>query len=89
MNGATSAMLKPSSARVTARLLKGFALEDIWAAGLDVFEKEPIEPDHPILRSPYVLLTPHQAWYSEDGGYRDGRLSRLEARNAEFIRQHQ
>jgi hypothetical protein len=30
-----------------------------------------------------------QAWYSEDSGYSDGRLSRLEARNAEYIRQYQ
>ena len=30
-----------------------------------------------------------QAWYSEDSGYSDGRLSRLEAANAETIRQYQ
>lgn len=30
-----------------------------------------------------------QAWYSEDPGYSDGRLSKLESRNAEYIRQYQ
>ena len=31
----------------------------IAAAGLDVFEKEPINPDNPLLRMDNVILTPH------------------------------
>lgn len=31
------------------------------AAGLDVFEPEPIDPDHPLVRHPHVVATPHIA----------------------------
>ena len=38
----------------------------IAAAGLDVFEQEPPEPDHPLLRPPNVVLSGHVGWYSKD-----------------------
>ena len=37
--------------------------KDIFV-GLDVFEKEPINPDNPLLKSNKVLLSPHIAWTS-------------------------
>jgi D-3-phosphoglycerate dehydrogenase len=43
------------------------ALEEglIGGVGLDVFEIEPLEADHPIRSSPNTLLTSHVAWYSQ------------------------
>ncbi len=36
-------------------------------AALDVLPKEPPEADHPVLRHPRVLLSPHAAFYSREG----------------------
>jgi D-3-phosphoglycerate dehydrogenase len=36
-------------------------------AGLDVLEQEPLEPASPLLRMEQVIVTPHAAWYSEEG----------------------
>ncbi len=43
------------------------ALEEkqIAGAGLDVFEKEPLSVDSPLLNFKQVIFTPHCAWYSE------------------------
>lgn len=41
----------------------------IWAA-LDVFEDEPLPPDHPLRRSPQVMLSPHIAGFSNRSVYR-------------------
>lgn len=38
----------------------------IAAAGLDVTEKEPIPQDSPLLYMDNVIITPHNAWYSEE-----------------------
>jgi D-3-phosphoglycerate dehydrogenase len=39
----------------------------IAGAGLDVLVEEPPPTDHPILGLPNVVITPHCAWYSEEG----------------------
>ena len=35
-------------------------------AGLDVLEKEPPDPDDPLLNCERLIVTPHAAWYSEE-----------------------
>ena len=48
-----------------AALIK--ALQEKWiaGAGLDVFEKEPVDPDNPLLKMDNVVVTPHSAGYSD------------------------
>jgi D-3-phosphoglycerate dehydrogenase len=48
-----------------AALIK--ALQEKWiaGAGLDVFEKEPIAPDNPLLKMSNVVVLPHSASYSD------------------------
>jgi D-3-phosphoglycerate dehydrogenase len=35
-------------------------------AGIDVYEREPIGPEHPLCRMDNVVLSSHSAWYSEE-----------------------
>ena len=46
------------------------ALEEgrLWGAGIDVFEDEPVNPTHPLLRAPHTVLTSHAAYWSEESG---------------------
>jgi phosphoglycerate dehydrogenase-like enzyme len=51
-------------------LVEALRAGEIAGAGLDVFEQEPLPPDHPLWTTPGVLLTPHTAGY---GPYLDER----------------
>jgi D-3-phosphoglycerate dehydrogenase len=46
----------------------------IAGAGLDVFEKEPVDPDNPLLKMDNVIVMPHSASYS-DAAFRRLRRS--------------
>jgi D-3-phosphoglycerate dehydrogenase len=48
-------------------LLEALTNEWIGGAGLDVFEKEPPDPDHPLLSLDNVIMTPHVAGWTEEG----------------------
>lgn len=39
-------------------------------AGIDVWEREPVAPDHPLFRHPRVVATPHMAAYTNEGRQR-------------------
>lgn len=40
-------------------LYRALAEKQIWAAGLDVFQEEPVSPNHPLLQLPNVVALPH------------------------------
>lgn len=47
-------------------LIKALNEDWILAAGLDVFEKEPLDLNHPFIGIPNIVLTGHVGWYSKD-----------------------
>lgn len=49
----------------TVALAAALRTGTIAGAGIDVYEKEPVEKDHPLFACPTALLTSHVAWYSE------------------------
>ena len=48
-----------------AALIKALQEKLITGAGLDVFEKEPMAPDNPLLKMDNVVVLPHSASYSD------------------------
>lgn len=51
----------------TAALIEALESGHLGGAGLDVFDQEPLPPDHPILRCQQVILTPHNADWTPEG----------------------
>lgn len=47
-------------------LIQALQSDSIAGCALDVFEQEPLAPDHALRRMPRVVLTPHVAYYSEE-----------------------
>lgn len=75
INGELLRLAKPNAIIVNAGrgavineadLIEALKNGTIAAAGLDVLEQEPIDPEHPLLKMDQVLLTPHVAFYSEE-----------------------
>ncbi len=49
-----------------AELIDALNEEEIWAAGLDVFEQEPVDPSNPLLKMENVVVGPHVAGKSQE-----------------------
>lgn len=66
----TAIVVNTSRGAVVDTVALARALEEgrLWGAGLDVFEEEPLDADHPILSAPHTVLTPHAAYWSEESG---------------------
>lgn len=84
INEATLRSMKSSSLIVntargglvdTVELAKALQRNAIAGAGLDVFEDEPLPPDHPILSCPNTIVTPHYAWHSARSGPKLHRMA--------------
>ena len=50
-----------------AALVAALRERRIAGAGLDVFDREPLPPGHPLTTLPNVVLTPHIGWPTDDG----------------------
>jgi D-3-phosphoglycerate dehydrogenase len=61
INGARGAVVDSQA------LVQALASGHLAGAGLDVFEQEPIPPDHPFLALDQVVLTPHNADATPEG----------------------
>jgi D-3-phosphoglycerate dehydrogenase len=88
INAETLGKMKPTAILVnTARgelidekaLAKAIGECRVSAAGLDVFEQEPLAPDHPFIGLANVVLSGHVGWYSKDA------VQELQTRGAQEI----
>ena len=65
----TAALINTSRGPIVdeAALVAALRVGVIAAAGLDVYEREPLPPDHPLTMLPNVVLLPHLGYVSEPG----------------------
>jgi len=75
MNARAFDKLKPSAFLInvsrggvvdTAALVDALTQKKIAGAAVDVFEQEPLSPDHALLKMDNVILTPHIASFSAE-----------------------
>ncbi|MGI6669855.1 MAG: C-terminal binding protein [Acetivibrionales bacterium] len=83
------AMMKPTAIIVNtsrgpiideAALIKALSEKRINSAGLDVFTKEPLDKDSPLMKLENCILTDHMGWYSEEA------MEELKRKTAENVR---
>jgi D-3-phosphoglycerate dehydrogenase len=60
-------------------LIRALTKGQVSGAGLDVLEKEPPDPQNPLLKMENVIITPHTSFYSEES------ISELKRRTAENV----
>jgi D-3-phosphoglycerate dehydrogenase len=74
--GAELVQMKPTAALINtsrgpivdeAALVAALRVGVIAAAGLDVYDREPLPAGHPLTTLPNVVLLPHLGYVSEDG----------------------
>jgi D-3-phosphoglycerate dehydrogenase len=74
IDAAELALMKPSSYLIVtsrggvvdeAALAEALLSERIAGAGIDVWEHEPPDPEHPLLKLDNVVVSMHAAWYSQ------------------------
>lgn len=66
----TAVVVNTSRGKVIDTVALARALEEgrLWGAGIDVFEEEPVDPNHPLIKAPHTVLSPHVAYWSEESG---------------------
>lgn len=75
VGAAELAAMKPSAYLVntsrgplvdTEALVAALRAGEIAGAGIDVYDAEPLAPDHPLRSTPHTVLTPHLGYVTED-----------------------